>query len=132
MADLLTHQGSPTEPRPPEDRGTLDVRVTAIRRIVERACLEVPGTVAHATALGRVRGTNSPHATVQVQGRSARVEVRVACVWPAPMSTIAVRVRDAVLRETPRLSGVPVATVDVTAYAVDPSDTTTTERRRVE
>lgn len=128
MADLLTDEGR----TPPEDRGTLDVRVTAIRRIVERACLDVPGTVAHATALGRVRGTNSPHAVVRVQGSSARVQVRVACVWPAPMSAIAVQVRDAVLRETPRLSGVPVATVDVTAYAVDPSDTDTSKRRRVE
>ncbi|GAB3110041.1 hypothetical protein GCM10027055_08830 [Janibacter alkaliphilus] len=105
-------------------RGTLDVRVAAIRRIAERASLDVAGTVRRSSTLGRLRGTAAPHADVRVSDRTARIELRVACAWPAPVSSIATEVRDTVLRETSRLSGVPVTTVDVTAVAVSPDDQT--------
>lgn len=116
------------DPTPPQERGTLDVRVTAIRRIAERVSLDVPGTVRRSSTLGRVRGTDAPHADVRVSDRTARVTLRVACTWPSPMSAIAEEVRDRVLRETTRLSGVPVTSVDVTAVAVTPDPETTGRR----
>lgn len=115
-----------------EERGTLDVRVKAIQHVVERAVLDTPGTVAHRTALGRLRGSNTPRADVTMQGRSARVAVDVACVWPCRIADIATQVRDTVCIETARITGIHVQSVDVTIHTVDTTEIDQPERRRVE
>ncbi len=115
----------------PAERGTLDVRTKAIQHIVERAVLDTPGTVAHQGALGKLIGTGSPRASITMEGRRARVEVDVAAVWPAPVTRIATDVRDRVLREAARQSGVFIRTVDVTVHAVTP-DAVDHQQRRVQ
>ncbi|GAA2012684.1 MULTISPECIES: Asp23/Gls24 family envelope stress response protein [Nocardioides] len=117
---------------PPEDRGRLDVRTRALQHVVERAALEAPGTVSRrpamgsalgssvGSALGRLTGSGSPQATVTVHGARARVEVDVAAVWPCAVSDIAEGVRATVQRETARISGIDITTVDVTVHLVDP------------
>lgn len=116
----------------PEDRGSLEVRLRAIRHVVERVALQTPGVVRHSTVLGRVAGGGSPHAEVAMRGRSARIALRVAVVWPAPVTSVAAEVRDAVRTEAARLTGVHVETVDVEVYAVSEDDTDAPTRRRVE
>ncbi len=127
----LESPGGPEQGRP-DERGNLEVRVTAIEHVVERAALDTPGTVAHHTALGRLRGSNTPRADITMQGRSARVAVEVACVWPCRISEIATRVRDTVRAEAARITGVHIQSVDVTIYTVNAADLDQPERRRVE
>ncbi|WP_167736735.1 Asp23/Gls24 family envelope stress response protein [Nocardioides sp. 1609] len=121
---------TPDEVRP-DERGTLEVRVRAIQHVVEQTVLSTPGTVAHRTALGRLRGSNSPRADITMQGRSARVAVDVACVWPCHVAGIAARVRDTVRAEAARITGVHLHTVDVTVHTLGPAEVDQ-ERRRVE
>ena len=79
----------------PDERGTLDLRVKAIQRIVEQVVRETPGTVSHRSTLGRLTGSNTPRATVSIQANSARVAVQVACVWPCPVAQVVARGIDA-------------------------------------
>lgn len=127
----LESPGGPKQGRP-DERGNLEVRVTAIEHVVERAALDTLGTVAHHTALGRLRGSNTPRADITMQGRSARVAVEVACVWPCRISEIATRVRDTVRTEAARITGVHIQSVDVTIHTVNAADLDQPERRRVE
>lgn len=133
MADqTLTAVPAPsTELAPPEDRGSLEVRLKAIRHVAEQVALHTPGVVRHSTVLGRVSGGGSPHADVTMRGRSARIQLRVAVLWPAPLTDIAARVRDEVRHETARMAGVHVETVDVEVYTVTEDDIDQPARRRV-
>jgi uncharacterized alkaline shock family protein YloU len=97
----------------PEGRGNLSVRAQALQHIVETVALEVPGVVRTSGGLPGVR-TGSPRASVRVRGTSARVSLEVACRWPAPVADVAARVRDHVLDHASGLSGVRLASVDVT------------------
>jgi len=124
--------GSDTRLAAPEDRGSLEVRLKAIRHVVEQVALQTPGVVRHATVLGRVSGGGSPHAEVTMRGRSARIGLRVAVVWPAPVTAVAAEVRDTVRREAARMTGVHVDAVDVEVYAVSEDDIDRPTRRRVE
>lgn len=115
-----------------DERGTLDIRTKAIQHVVERVVLDTPGTVAHRTTLGRLRGAYTPKAEITRQGNGARVQVDVACVWPCRVSAIAAAVRDGVRRETARMTGVALLSVDVTIHTLSESDLDQSERRRVE
>lgn len=112
-----------------EDRGTLDVRNKALQRIVEHIVRQVPGTVARRSALGRITGAALPKADITTEGRAARVKVEVAICWPGNISEVATTVRDTVLREAFRLSGIQIRSVDITVHAVDPADSDDTGRR---
>ena len=119
MAEVAT--APETLPDPPE-RGTLDVRLKAVERVAELAALEVAGTVRHQGALDRVAGGGYPKVTTRVHGRSARITVQVACSWPAPVARLAERVRVKVLSQTTSLTGVHVASVDVTVHPITTTD----------
>ncbi|GIM65853.1 hypothetical protein Pve01_95600 [Planomonospora venezuelensis] len=108
--------GELTEVRDPaavESRGSLNVRAQALQHIVESVALEVPGVHLVDGGLAGVR-PGSPRASVRVRGTSARVQIEVACRWPAPVSRIAADVRRHVLDRASELSGVRLASVDVT------------------
>jgi uncharacterized alkaline shock family protein YloU len=128
-------------PTTPEERGRLDIRLTAVERTAELAARHVPGTVAHtgrlaaagqlAAPLGRLAGTRYPRASVTLRGGRARVEVDVAAPWPSPVALVAARVRDRVRDETTRITGIEIRSVDVTVHAVG-GGRADEERRRVE
>ena len=114
----------------PAERGTLDVRAKAVERLAEGAALEIAGSVRHSSRLGALTGaltggSSHPSATARISDGSARVEVAVACVWPAALARIAAQVRERVAQRTAELSGITITSVDVTVTAVDPDDTTT-------
>jgi uncharacterized alkaline shock family protein YloU len=96
-----------------ESRGSLNVRAQALQHIVETVALEVPGVHRLDGALGGVR-SGSPRASVRVRGTTARVQLEVACRWPAPVTRVAADVRSHVLDRASELSGVRLASVDVT------------------
>lgn len=106
---------------PAESRGQLNVKAHALRHIVEAAALEVPQVRATDGALGGVR-SGTPHASVTVRGATARVDLQVACTWPAPVTVVAARVRERVLARAAELSGVRIASVDVTVTVAGTDD----------
>jgi len=127
-----TSTGTGSQQIAPSERGILDVKTKAIQHIAEKAVLEIPGTVAHHSALGQFVGGGSPKANITMEGKRARVELDVAAVWPCNVTQISTDVRDRVLSEAARLSGVFIRTVDVTIHMVDAADTGNRERKRVQ
>lgn len=113
----------------PAERGTLEVKTRAIQHIAEQAVRDTPGTVAHHSTLGRFVGAGTPKASITMEGARARISVDVAAVWPCDATAIATGVRDRVLTETARLSGVFIRTVDVSIEVVQPSEATDVGRR---
>lgn len=109
------------EVAPAESRGELHVKAHALRHIVEAAALEVPQVHATDSTLGGVR-SGTPHASVTVRGTTARVDLQVACTWPAPVTVVAARVRERVLARAAELSGVRIASVDVTVTVAGTDD----------
>ncbi len=116
----------------PEARGTLDVRVKALERVVEEVVRQTPGTVSHTSTLRRIVGGATPSASTTVHAGAARIEVRVSCAWPCDVTAIAADVRDRVLLEAPRMTGVEVRTVDVVVEVVSPDDLDDLATRRVQ
>ncbi|MEI7056518.1 Asp23/Gls24 family envelope stress response protein [Nocardioides sp. CCNWLW239] len=114
---------------PTADRGTLDVRNRAVQRIVENLALQLPGTVARQSTLGRITGMALPKADVTAEGRAVRVKLDIAITWPGNISRIGTAARETVRREAFRLSGIEIRSVDVTVHAVDPSVAEDTGRR---
>lgn len=114
-----------TSPRtalaPAEARGGLQVKAHALRHIVEAAAREVAGVTPTDGGLAGVR-SGTPHASVTVRGATARVDLQVACSWPAPVSQVAADVRDRVLQRAAELSGVRIASVDVTVTVARTDD----------
>ena len=108
----------------PAERGTLDVRTKAIQHIVERAVLDTPGTVAHQARWASSSAPRRPRDRHDAGPPRPR-QVDVAAVWPAPVTRIATDVRDRVMHEAARLSGVFIRTVDVTVHVVTPTTSTT-------
>lgn len=115
---------------PAAQRGRLEVRTKALAHIAEQAALEVPRTVSRRSTLGLL-GTTTPKATVAVTGDTARVEVSVACTWPAPLARVADEVRARVAEQVAHLAGLSVTSVDVTVGTVTP-EPDTDDRGRVQ
>ncbi|MDT9593502.1 Asp23/Gls24 family envelope stress response protein [Nocardioides zeae] len=111
------------------NRGSLEVRTRVLRTLVERAVLEVPGTVSHDSGLSKLPGLSSSKAGVEMHGRSARVSAQVACVWPCEVAALAEEVRRHVRATAARLSGVHISSVDVTVRVVSPDDVDDSSRR---
>lgn len=113
------------ELRPAAERGTLEVRARALETIAEQAAREVPRTVVRRARLGGLAAQASPQAKVALTsstqqgatGPSARIDVDVLCLWPAPLASVAEQVRDHVTARATALSGVAVTSVDVTVGA---------------
>lgn len=129
---MAEHRGARSDESGSAERGTLEVRTRALQHIVERTVLGAEGAVTHRRALGKLRGGDSPQAAITMEGRHARVSVDVAAVWPCRVSDIAERVRETVMQEAPRLSGVDVRTVDVTVHVLRPGDVDEHQRRRAQ
>ena len=103
-----------------EERGTLEVRDVALRHLVERVSLDVPGTVRSSSVLRSLTGSSYPRADLRVSGRRALVRLQIAATWPCAASHLAAEVRDTVRDEVTRLSGLTVGSVDVLVHLVEP------------
>lgn len=111
--------------RPPEQdgaAGSLTVAHRVVRKVVEQTARTVPGVTVRTGTLDSLRGLSSPHADVRMTGGSATVQLTVDALWPCDLTGVAARVRDTVLEQTPRLTGIDVHTVDVQIRAVTPGD----------
>lgn len=102
----------------PADRGRLDIHPSVLRKIVEHAADEVPGTLRHARRLAGIDvGDAGASAKVTVSSaESAAVDVRLELTlqYPAPVRTVVEAVRTRVGDELARIAGHRVRTLSVT------------------
>lgn len=130
MADQRTQPTATSAPIPPGQRGDLRIHDAALEHITRRVVLDVPGTVATSSGLGRLVGAALPRAKVSVAGGHVRVRVDAATTWPAGLATTARRIRDAVHQALTHQTGLVVDAVDVTVHpTIDTNDRPT---RRVQ
>ena len=131
LVETAADQGAIDQHTPAEDRGTLEVSVRAIERIVTHAADGVPGTVRHESVLQRLRRSSYPRADVTVRGARAWIDLDVAAVWPCRAERLADNVRRQVLAEAGELASVQIERLDVTLHVVAPGDLAGAEERRV-
>ncbi len=108
---------SVTEPDGP--RGVTDIADRVVERIAGRAAAEVDDVVpAPRTGIARLGGADSdPGVHAHVDGRTARLEVRLAVAYPAPVRQVARRVQAVVRAQVEALTGLDVASVLVEVVA---------------
>jgi uncharacterized alkaline shock family protein YloU len=107
----------------------LYVREKVVARIAERAALDVTGVVP--VGNGGVTSTltrSLPATSCRLGQAGARVDVAIAARWPVSLAALARLVRDLVATRVHELTGLPVASVDVTVARI----TLAEQDRRVE
>lgn len=91
----------------------------------------MPGSVTNTPTLGRLRGRGSqPHADVRIRGSRAWVDLSIAATWPCRATELVESVRQTVLEQAGRLSGLDIARVDVHLQLVETDGTAETRRVR--
>lgn len=121
--------GKPTSPggrhasqqASPQDRGTLEVAPTVVRKVAERAADLTPGTL---PAPRRVAGLGAGHqgarARVDSEGSTVDVALELALRYPAPVRDLCETVRNRVSGEVHRITGYRVRSVRITVCALLP------------
>ncbi len=102
----------------PGGRGQLTVRERVVEQISVRAATQVPGTIAHATAMDKVTRSAVPRADVALAAGHVHATVHIAVAWPHPAASTAARVREEVASQLHALTGLIVDGVDVSIDAV--------------
>jgi uncharacterized alkaline shock family protein YloU len=107
----------------------LYVREKVVSRIAERAALDVSGVVpAGDGGLTSTFTRSLPATSCQLGQAGARVDVAVAARWPVSLAALVHLVRDRVTTRVHELTGLPVASVDVTVARI----TVPEQERRVQ
>ncbi|SFB45177.1 Uncharacterized conserved protein YloU, alkaline shock protein (Asp23) family [Amycolatopsis marina] len=110
---------SPPLPEP-EERGSLSIGHTVVRKVAQRAADDVPGTT---RAQRRVAGlgVGAHGANVHVSGRDNDVDLALdlALRYPSPVRETASAVRASVTEEVERITSYRVRTLSVTVSALE-------------
>jgi len=108
-----------------EDRGALDIHPTVLRKIVEHAADQVPGTLRHERRLAGIEvGEAGASARITPGGAGlAALDVRLELTlqYPAPVRTVVEAVREHVGAELVRIAGHRVRTLVVTVAGLRPA-----------
>lgn len=106
----------------PEVRGTLEIDPTVLRKIVEHAADQAPGTRHRArTVAGLGVGESRPTAKISAYSDGVDVQLRVTLAYPAPIRETVADVRERIAHDLDRIAGQKVRsmTVDVGALQSD-------------
>lgn len=132
-ADPALGGGSAFEPVP-DERGRLDIRPAVLRKIVEHAADETPGTLRHERRLAGVGvGSSGSKATV-TDGPEGVVDIALDLTlqYPAPVRTTVDAIRARVRDELARMTGRRVRNLAVTVSGLRGADTGTGPDARVQ
>lgn len=107
--------------RPAEERGTLEVHPTVVRKVAERAADETPGTQRVPRRVAGI-GAGQQGSSAKVTGSGGEVDVALdlAVRYPSPVRDLADEVRRNVTGAVRRLTGYRVRSVRVTVSALLP------------
>ncbi len=94
---------------------TTSISEKAISRIVERAAASVPGTATAGGGLERFAGLDWPRYDVELDEatQSVAVQASIAVTWPAPVTDVAVAVRETITQWIVDMTGLTVTHVNV-------------------
>jgi uncharacterized alkaline shock family protein YloU len=103
-----------------QTRGVTDIADRVVERIAGRAAAEVEDVLpAPRAGLSRLTGADSaPSVEAHVDGRTARLRVRLSVVYPAPVRAVARRVQTTVRARVENLTGLDVTAVHVEVVAL--------------
>lgn len=93
----------------------------AVQRIATAACHAVPGTVATGGTFEKVAARNLPRIDVRVEQdrKIASIDMQIAVSWPAPVTSVAEKVRGAVASWVSAMTGLRVTRVNVTVNGIE-------------
>ncbi|CAN5816890.1 hypothetical protein BH20ACT6_BH20ACT6_19050 [soil metagenome] len=131
----MAESSAPSSTTAIDRRGELHIAGKAIERLATLAAQRVSGVTRTGSGLDKMVGRSYPRADSTVAGNTVRLSVDVAVLWPHGAGEVARAVRAEVTREVGNLTGLSVASVDVTVARFEqPTDQTAaaTPRRRVE
>jgi uncharacterized alkaline shock family protein YloU len=112
---------------PAEERGRLDIGPTVLRKIVEHAADQVPGTLRHERRLAGIDiGIGEAGASARITtgtGDPPMVDVRLELTlqYPAPVRAVVAAVRAKVGEELARVAGHRVRAMTVTIAGLRPA-----------
>lgn len=124
VATTATSAATHTTIRPADDeaaeRGSLEIALSVVRRIAERAADTTEGTVRTERRLVGV-GLGESGATAKVSGYGGHVDLRleVPLAYPAPIALTVDAVRGNVRERVQTLTGYSVRALDVTVSSLD-------------
>ncbi len=99
----------------PAERGWLEISHTVVRKIVEHATDQVPGTVrSDRRVAGLALGETGSSARVSVGEELIDVSLELALRYPGSITAVVARVRERVGEEIARITGLRVRAFDVT------------------
>ncbi|PRX51332.1 putative alkaline shock family protein YloU [Prauserella shujinwangii] len=98
----------------PEDRGTLEIAHSVVRKVAEHAASRVPGTATARRRLGR----GGPSVRVSGHGDHVDLDLDLALHYPASVPAVVDRVREAVAGEVRDLTSYRVRGLAVTVSAL--------------
>ncbi|MGQ0480887.1 MAG: Asp23/Gls24 family envelope stress response protein [Pseudonocardia sp.] len=109
----------------PAERGRLEISDSVLRKIVEHATDQVPGTVrATRRVAGLDLGESGSSAKVSVGDELMDVRLDLALRYPESIASVVARVRERVGEEVTRITGLQVRTFDVTVSGLHHEQTT--------
>ncbi|EMD26759.1 Asp23/Gls24 family envelope stress response protein [Amycolatopsis azurea] len=110
-----------TVPAEPEDRGTLTIAPSVVRKIAQHAADQVDGTTrAERRIAGLGLGTHGASAKVGGEGNDVDLLLDVALHYPAPVRRIVGDLRARVTEEVERITSYQVRDISVTVSALLP------------
>lgn len=119
--------------------GALVIADRVVRRIAERAALNVAGVVRQQGTVGAVLGssatdllgisTDLPHANVDAAGTSRRLSLTVALEWPSAVTRVCQQIRESVANELEQYVGDRPLRVDITVRQLIPRDEVTRRKQ---
>lgn len=110
----MADRGSPSTAPGSGQRGRLHIAGRAIERIATHAAQRIEGVTRTGSGLDKVVGRSLPRADSTVAGDTVRLVLDIAVLWPHGAGEVARNVRHEVARQVGQLTGLSVATVDVT------------------
>jgi uncharacterized alkaline shock family protein YloU len=114
--------GQPTsDPPSAEDRGSLEVHPTVVRKVAERAADSTPGAVKAPRKIAGI-GAGEQGASAKIGGFGGEVDVTldVALHYPSPVRELTDDMRRRVTDEVHRITGYRVRSVRITVSALLP------------
>jgi uncharacterized alkaline shock family protein YloU len=110
---------------PVEERGRLDIHPAVLRKIVEHAADQVPGTLRHERRLAGIdigeAGASARVTTGPGDPPTVDVRLELTLQYPAPVRTVVAAVRSKVGEELARVAGHRMRAMTVTIAGLRPA-----------
>lgn len=115
----MSSEQAAVRPPPPEQRGSLSIDPTVLRKVARHAVGQVPGTTTVRRKVAGI-GTREQRGDVKVvtSGNDVELSLELALRYPSAVRPVVERVRTLVIEEVQRITAYRVRAVRVTVCAL--------------